>query len=224
MSLVITIILAAGAGKRIGGPKALLAWPAVLPDDIAPPRRPEHRPAPKAKDRPLSIAHAEARLAAESKQALIVTRGAFIPALFGYVRPGIDLLASDAHDDLGAAGSLAFAVSRLPRADRIIVTPVDTIPARAATVARLLLRMANEPNLLAVRPAYHGRAGHPVVLRPEALDPYRGPSPPPLRDHLRALGDRCADRDVNDPTVLIDLDTPTDVMGVLHQLPRFLSS
>ena len=41
---------------------------------------------------------------------------------------------------------------------------------------------------------------------------------------LRALGDRCADEEVNDPTVLIDLDTPEDVMGVLRQVPRFLSS
>ncbi|MEO7328724.1 MAG: NTP transferase domain-containing protein [Minicystis sp.] len=224
MSQIITIVVAAGAGKRIGGPKALLAWPSTLPDEIAPPRRPEQRPGAPVKDRPLAIAHAEMRLAAESKHVLIVTRGAFIPALFGYVRPGIDLLASDAADDLGAAGSLAFAVSRLPRADRIIVTPVDTVPARAATVAHLLLRLADEPKLLAVRPVYHGRAGHPVVLRPEALEPYRGEKPPPLRDHLRALGDLCADQDVNDPTILIDLDTPTDVMGVLHKLPRFLSS
>jgi CTP:molybdopterin cytidylyltransferase MocA len=225
MSQIITIILAAGAGKRIGGPKVLLAWPASLPDEsIAAPRGADRRPALKGKDRPLAIAHAEMRLASESKQALIVTRGAYIPALFGYVRPGIDLLASDAADDLGAAGSLAFAVSRLPRADRIIVTPVDAIPARPATVARLLLRLANDPKLLAVRPTYHGRGGHPVVLRPEALEPYRGPRPPTLRDHLRSLGDRCADEEVNDPTVLIDLDTPEDVMGVLRQVPRFLSS
>mgnify|MGYP000090045502 CR=1 FL=1 len=33
MSQIITIILAAGAGKRIGGPKVLLAWPAALPDE-----------------------------------------------------------------------------------------------------------------------------------------------------------------------------------------------
>ena len=224
MSQVITVILAAGVGKRIGGPKALLAWPPTLPDELGvPSRRPDGRPPPKAtKERPLAIAHAEQRLASESKQALIVTRGAFIPALLGYVRPGIDLLSSTAADELGAAGSLAFAVSRLTRADRIIVTPVDCIPARASTVARLLLRLAAEPKLLAVRPSYKGRPGHPVVLRPEALAPYRTPKPPPLRDHLRALGDQCADQDVNDPAVLIDLDTPADVMGVLHELPRFL--
>ena len=225
MNQVLTVLLAAGTGKRIGGPKALLAWPHTLPEDVAEPsRRPNARPGKRPKDRPLAIAHAEARLASESKQALIVTRGAMIPALFGYVRPGIDLLASDASDALGAAGSLAFAVSRLPRADRIIVTPVDTIPASGATVAHLLLRLAREPRLLAVRPAYHGRAGHPVLLRPEALEVYRSPTPPTLRDHLRSLGELCADEEVNDPTVLLDLDTPADVMGVLRELPRFLSS
>ncbi|MFO0758744.1 MAG: NTP transferase domain-containing protein [Byssovorax sp.] len=226
MSQVVTVILAAGAGKRVGGPKALLAWPTVLPDDLGgPPSHPNAREKPKGKDRPLAIAHAEQRIGAESKQALIVTRGAYIPALLAYVRPGIDLIASDAADELGPAGSLACALPRLPRgADRIIVTPVDAIPARTATVARLLLRLATDPKLLAVRPVYKGRGGHPVVLRPEALAPYKNPKPPPLRDHLRALGDRCADQDVNDPTVLLDLDTPADVMGVLHELPRFLTS
>ena len=71
-------------------------------EGVAAPRGADRRPAVKGKDRPLAIAHAEMRLASESKQALIVTRGAYIPALFGYVRPGIDLLASDAADDLVA--------------------------------------------------------------------------------------------------------------------------
>ena len=47
------------------------------------------------------------------------------------------------------------------------------------------------------------------------------PSPPPLRDHLRALGAASTDVDVTDPTVLIDLNTPADVMGTLGALPRF---
>jgi molybdenum cofactor cytidylyltransferase len=204
MSRTITIVLAAGDGKRLGGPKALLAWPS-----------------PSGKDRPLSIAHAEERLAADSAEVLIVVRKTMIPALLGHVRPGIHLLSSDAAADLGPAGSLAFAVSRLPEGDPIVITPVDTQPARAETVRALIDRLTADPQLLAARPSYHGRGGHPVVLRRAALDAYKTGAPT-LRDHLSALGDRVAVVEVSDPTIVLDLNTPADVMGVLRALPRFL--
>jgi molybdenum cofactor cytidylyltransferase len=204
MNRILSIVLAAGVGKRLGGPKALLAWPS-----------------PSGKDRPLSIAHAEDRLAAESAEVLIVTRKVMIPALLGYVRPGIHLLSSDAAADLGPAGSLAFAVSRLPEGDLILVTPVDTQPARAETVRAMVARLEADPLLLAARPSYHGRGGHPVVLRRAALDAYKAGAPP-LRDHLAALGEQVAVVEVSDPTIVLDLNTPSDVMGVLRALPRFL--
>ncbi len=209
MTRVVTVILAAGAGKRLGGPKALLVWPG-----------------PKGDERPLAIAHAEERLAAESGRVLVVTRRETMRPLLPFVRPGIDLLASDAADELGPAGSLAFAVPRLGDAELVVVTPVDTPPARAETVARLLAALAADPALLAARPVAHGRTGHPVVLRRDALASYAKAGvpiaePPPLRDHLRALGPACGAVDVADPGVLIDLDTPADVMGALRALPRF---
>ena len=153
---------------------------------------------------------------------LIVTRKTMIPALLGYVRPGIHLFSSDASADLGPAGSLAFAVSRLPPGELILVTPVDTQPARAETVRALMDRLTAEPRLLGAKPSYHGRGGHPVLLRREALEVYKSGSPPPLRDHLHTLGDRVASVEVSDPTIVLDLNTPADVMGVLRALPRFL--
>lgn len=206
MSRTLAIVLAAGDGKRLGGPKALLAWPT-----------------PSGKDRPLSIAHAEQRLAAECAEVLIVVRKTMIPALLGYSRPGVSLLSSDAAADLGPAGSLAFAVSRLPEGDLIVITPVDTQPAKAETVRALIDRLASDPRLLAARPVYKGRGGHPVVLRRAALDAYKQAGTPPiLRDHLASLGDSVAAVEVSDPTVVLDLNTPSDVMGVLRALPRFL--
>ena len=206
MSSILAIVLAAGDGKRLGGPKALLAWPS-----------------PSGKDRPLAIAHAEARLTAECSEVLLVVRKAMIPALLGYSRPGISLLSSDAAADLGPAGSLAFAVSRLTEADLLVITPVDTQPAKAETVRALTDRLVADPTLLAARPEYKGRGGHPVVLRRAALEAYTKPGTPPiLRDHLASLGDRVAVVDVADPTIVLDLNTPSDVMGVLRALPRFL--
>jgi CTP:molybdopterin cytidylyltransferase MocA len=179
----IAVILAAGRGERLGGPKALLAWPSTGAARKAQP------------ERPLAIAHAEARLDAECGRALVIARQPVVKVLLRYVRPGIDLLASAA----------------------------DAPPARADTVARLLERLrAGQPALLAVRPRYNGRRGHPVVLRAEVLARYLEPSPPPLRDHLRALGERCADEDVDDPAVLVDLDRPLDVLRWTGGPPRFL--
>lgn len=206
MKGVVAVILAAGKGDRIGGPKALLAWPS-----------------PSGGERPLAIAHAEERIAAESERAVIVTRKQMLPTLLRYVRPGVDLLASDAADDLGPAGSLAFAVPRLGGVEKVVVTPVDAVPARAATVAQLLARLDASPDVLAVRPTHNSRGGHPVVLRAEALSRYAEASPPPLRDHLKSLGPRCVDEPVDDAAVLTDLDRPADVVRILRAMPRFLS-
>lgn len=222
---VVTIVLAAGKGERIGGPKALLAWPSALPKASG--ARPAGSGA--AADLPLAIAHAERRLGAESARVLIVARKAIVNELLGYVRPGIDLLSSTAADELGPAGSLAFAVSRMGAPEAVVVTPVDTPPASREVVETLLERLRQGAALLAVRPRHGGRAGHPVVMRPGALDPYRvslDARPkvelPPLREHLRSLGDRVADVDVDDASVLIDLDTTADAVKVLGAMPRFL--
>lgn len=206
MKGVVTIVLAAGTGKRLGGPKALLAWPAG-----------------KGREVPLAVAHAEARLAAESARVLVVTRKTMMKPLFGHVQPGLDLLVSDAPDELGPAGSIAYAVPRLGDAEIVVVAPVDAPPAKAETVAKMIARLEAEPALLAARPVYHGRAGHPVVLRRAALARYAEPNPPPLRDHLRALGAAVGDVEVSDTSVLIDLNTPADVMGLLRTLPRFVT-
>jgi len=205
VSGVVTILLGAGKGERLGGPKALLLWPGAEGE------------------LPLSIAHAEARLAAESERVLCVTREAIKRALEAYARPGLLLVASSYADALGPAGSIAAAMPFVGEAELVVVTPVDTPPARGETVAKLCARLRRDPGLLGVKPSYGGRGGHPVVLRPEALLRYREEDPPPLRDHLRSLGDRVVFEEVEDAGVRVDLDTPGDVMALLGQPARFMS-
>lgn len=207
MSDTVTIVLAAGRGLRLGGPKALLLWPGAA----------------NQKPRPLAIAHAEARLSAESKRVIVVARKQVVAALIPFVRPGLDLVVSSAPDDLGPAGSIATAVPKLAPDDRVIVCPVDTLPARAETVKALLdkLGTGGAPPL-ATRPKHSGRAAHPVALQAVALDRYKQPNPPPLRDHLHALGEACVDVDVDDADVLVDMDTPAQAMRWLRGPPSFL--
>ncbi len=202
---ITTIVLAAGRGLRLGGPKALLAYP-VSPD----------------REVPLAAAHAERRCAAESDQVLIVTR-ADIAAALGSHAPGLEaeIVISSAPDADGPAGSIQAAWRHLagggtgPRpaseaAQLVVISPVDCPPAQPGTVRVLLDALADHPELLAARPRCGPRRGHPVVLRLTALAPFGATRPPPLRDLLRGLGDQVADVDVADPMVLLDLDHPDD--------------
>ncbi|HVY49900.1 MAG TPA: NTP transferase domain-containing protein [Minicystis sp.] len=206
----VTVVLAAGKGTRLGGPKALLAWPEA-----------GSRPG---REVPLAIAHAEARLAAESERVLLVVRQPVATALLGYVRPGIDLLVSHADDEDGPAGSLAAAAERLPTAGDalVIVTPVDTPPAAPGIVAALVARLASDPELLAARPLYEGRFGHPVVVRAPLLARFRVKKPPPLREVLGEIGPLAAAVPVDDARVRADLDTPADVVRATGAAPKFV--
>lgn len=217
---VVTIVLAAGRGARLGGPKALL-----LVHDAG-------RELPPI---PLLEAQCRDRRAAESERVLAVVRPDMAELLGVRLRAaGATVVVSRAPEDQGPAGSLAAAANHLRNKPfRVaIVTPVD-VRVAPATVARLIEALMEVPpealpetppeapaeaplvapassrlarRFLAAVPRFSERRGHPVALAPEALARYCQPSPPPLRDHLRSLGDRVVAVDVDDPFVLEDLD------------------
>jgi molybdenum cofactor cytidylyltransferase len=198
---VLSIVLAAGQGTRLGGPKAMLAWCAA--------------PAPA---RPLAAAHAAARLAAESDEVVVVLRAPIVPLLTPWLPARAVAIASDASEHLGPAGSIACAAQWLARerpgpwlAALALLTPVDCPPASADVTAALLAALRGSPALLAARPMHAGRRGHPVVVRAELLRRQRAPEPLPLRTLLAALGDSVVDVVVDDPEVLVDLDSPAEL-------------
>jgi molybdenum cofactor cytidylyltransferase len=193
------VILAAGEGRRLGGPKALLAWPLMPQRWLV----------------PLAVAHVEAH----EGRVLVVVREPVARALRHHAPLSFSaakrLVISEAPDALGPAGSLAAAVASLSDADlspgeRVLVTPVDTPPASVRVVSALFDAMAR-PGVRAARPVYDGRGGHPVVVEASLLRRYRQPDPPPLRDLLRALGPGRVDVEVDDPQVVLDIDTPADL-------------
>ncbi len=209
---VVTVVLAAGRGRRMGGPKALLAWPAADPAEGGD------------KSIPLACAHALARLGAESARVIIVTRSDIAEQLQRH-RSGavaaVELVVSLAADALGPAGSIAAAARHLHQLDLtepiVLLTPVDCPPATPATVAALLEPLSSDSRLLAVRPQFAGRRGHPVALRWQLLQRYLDGPPQPLRDVLRSLAERTCSVEVDDPQVLQDLDTQQQ----LGRTPRF---
>jgi CTP:molybdopterin cytidylyltransferase MocA len=189
---MIAVVLAAGRGDRLGGPKALLAWPG---DEG---------------ELPLAAAHARARKA-DCEKTLVVTRDDIAARLASWLAPD-ELLISTAPDAQGPAGSLAAAAATLTSIDDnelVLVTLVDLPPARTATVNALVT--AVEPGIDAARPSHQSRRGHPVLLRAALLERYRVPSPPPLRELLRELGPRVAEVVVDDASVVVDFNTAADL-------------
>lgn len=88
--------------------------------------------------------------------------------------------------------------------DRVLLLPGD-----AAAIAPETLRRLLETEGAALRPAFGGKAGHPVLLSAAAardLLAYDGPDG--LRGFLRTRTVR--EVEVEDPGVLLDADTPAD--------------
>jgi CTP:molybdopterin cytidylyltransferase MocA len=194
------IVLAAGRGERMGGPKA---WLLV-------------------EDEPLLLLHAERARAAGCDRVVVVVSDTRIALALGAIA-GVEVAMSREADQ---AGSLAIGVRALAAKDAsaVMVTPVDALPATLATIA--LLFEALEHGARAATPRHGGRGGHPIACRPDVLAPYADPasppaSCPPLRDSLAALGDARVRVEVLDPAVGVDLDTPEDALAVTGALPAF---
>jgi len=186
-------VLAAGRGTRIGGPKALLAWP-LLPQRWLV---------------PLAAAHVEART--ESDRVVVVTRKDIALKLrehaassFGGEARG-ELIISEEDDSLGPAGSIAAAVKQLTLTGFVVLTPVDCPPAKVSTVETMLRALRASPLATAAKPRHAGRGGHPVVVRASLLSVY-AVAPRPLRDVLRAAGDSVLRVEVDDPAIGFDID------------------
>lgn len=192
-------MLAAGAGTRVGGPKALLLVEGL----------------------PLAALHAQRRLSREADRVVLVVRPAVAEALRPLLAEAVGkgrlrLVESEEPDALGPAGSLLAAAraEAFGADDRVLVTPVDVVPASARVARTLLLALASHA---AARPA----RGHPVAVRGTVLREAFAHAPLPLRDVLAALGDACAT--VHDLSGERDLDTLEDVLRLTGAPPQFLA-
>ncbi|WOQ69776.1 nucleotidyltransferase family protein [Microbacterium limosum] len=163
------VVLAAGAGSRFGGPKALArdsdgeAWIALAVEVLR-----EGGCAPVVVTLGASADHAQALVPANAEPVRVEawTRG-----LSASVAAGLD--AAAAHE-----------------VDAVVVMPVDTPDAAASAVRRVIAAAGPRPRRALVQATYARRPGHPVLIgadhvRPliAALEGDRG-----ARDYLRANG------------------------------------
>ena len=185
---MIGIVLAAGHGRRLGGPKALLVVGGL----------------------PLAALHATRLIEAGCREVVVVMRAEVAGRI---VLPAKVRVAISRAED--PAGSLAVGLADLGTSDGelVFIAPVDVLPASVTTLAALAAAIAAGAE--AATPRRNGVSGHPVVARATALEAYRGGRTPRLCDVLDALGERRVRVAVEDDAVTSEINAPADAQRVL---------
>ncbi len=142
------VVLAAGASRRMGQPKALL----------------------EVEGRPLICAHVAALVAAGLPRVVVVL-GAWAPALRRALRTlpapaqaALEIAENPAWESTHMIDSVAQALPRIPEEGTVLLTPVDVPPAPPAVVAALVA--AGAPACA----AHGGQPGHPLLVDRGALE------------------------------------------------------
>ena len=193
MSCGTPIVLAAGASRRMGRPKALLDFDGracleLVLDAVRPAGRPIVVLGPNHKE----------------------------------IRSRVDLDAADVvlnlDPDSGQTASLQAALSRLPAdADAFFFLPGDLPLLRAAEIEGLLQSRIANPGAALHIPSHGRKRGHPILcVRALAAEFLALPPGTSARDVVTRLPGRIAYVEVGEPYVLMDMDTPEDYRRCLE--------
>jgi len=94
-----------------------------------------------------------------------------------------------------------------PQASGVVVALCDYPLISPATIAALVAAHAGNPQSIII-PVHNGRRGHPTLFPATALNELGGAAT--LRDLVRRDPGRLCLHDVDDPGILLDMDTPGD--------------
>ena len=191
------LILAGGASRRMGTPKALLRFQ----DETF-------------LDRLIRLFSAVA-------SPVIVALG----HQSGQIRAGIQrsaeaTFAVNPDPERGMLSSLQCGLKALPAGtEAVMFTPVDHPNLQAATLEKLAGLFENERAPVIV-PTYQGEHGHPVcIARAVAQELLALPAGAMASDVIHKYVDRTSYIDVDDPAVTTDVDDPEAYAGLLRQRP-----
>lgn len=197
--MITGVVLAAGAGMRIGHPKALLETATAHESFLA-------RACRVLRD-------------AGAEHMIVVTA----PALAHAARTlmgGEATIVVNPDPERGQLSSLQCAIASLtPLPEALVVLPVD-VPLVSEDTARRLIARWRETRAPVVRPFNGARHGHPVVfdrvLLPQ-LAQAGGPggAKPIVRAHASAAGEV----EVTDEGAFLDIDSPEDYRRAFNKLP-----
>jgi molybdenum cofactor cytidylyltransferase len=143
---------------------------------------------------------------------IVVAREVFTP-LSAWPDPRADRVQVVVNSDpeRGQLSSLVCGFDALdPLAPAVMMTLADVPLVRVTTVSALILVWECDRPVL-VRPVHAGRHGHPVIFGRPLIDALKsGDLAEGARPVVRDFADQGLDVPVDDPGVLVDLDTPDD--------------
>lgn len=176
------IILAAGASRRMGSPKALLDY------------------------RGETFVDRLIRIFSCCCDPLIVVAGVHAELIRGRMDRRARLVINP-DPDRGQLSSLQTALAEVPRdAAGFLFTPVDCPTVREETIGTLIDTFHRSGTLFAI-PRYRGQRGHPVCVRASLIAEFLAlPPTAETRAVVNLHADRITYIDVNDPGVLADVD------------------
>lgn len=187
--MIYGLLLAAGSSSRMGRPKQLLPW----------------------QGRPLVRHVAEVALASQLA-GLVVVLGAAAQETRAALQGmhGVPKLVDCPDFASGQAASLRYGLGALPpTASAAIVLLVDQPLITAELLNRMLQLFTENPEVVAVVPRFEGRRGNPVLLAATLfVDLHKLEGDRGARDLLQRHADRISWLDLDDPAVVVDLDTP----------------
>lgn len=197
-SAVGALVLAAGAGRRLGMPKALVRWGSEL------------------------LVERAVRTATEGGcSPVVVVLGRDAEEVLSRASLGAADIVVNPHADSGMGSSLRIGLARLAERDVPAVSVLLVDQPLVSPAALLLLEGAwvrERPAGIRVwQAAYSGRPGHPVLLDREAWDEVAGGAVADVgaRAYLGAHPDRVHSVDCSGAGDDADLDTPADLSELL---------
>jgi CTP:molybdopterin cytidylyltransferase MocA len=188
------IILAAGASRRMGSPKALLDY------------------------RGETFIGRMTRVYAEFCAPVIVVLGYHAAVVGPAVANGATVV-TNPDPERGQLSSLQTALAALPAdAEGFLFAPVDSPAIESATVGLLAAEFRRrDPATVFVIPRYQGKRGHPVFATRAVADEILAlPATAQARDVVHRHIDHTQYIDVTDPGILTDVDDPAAYRQMLE--------
>jgi len=187
---VAAVVLAAGASRRLGRPKALLPLGG----------------------RPVLERVVRAIVAAGVTEGVVVVGGTDEGAIRGAADPSPLAWVRNPDPDAGRLGSLRVGWEAVGPGRDVLLWPVDRPLAGEDVVREVLAARGDAGERFTVSPVSGGRGGHPVLLAAALREAILLAAPDRnLRTLLAATGARRIEVPTGDPGIHVNLDTEDDV-------------